>query len=205
MDPPHSKTRQLWIPALAATGLVLLLAAGAALWLFNCILVPTEFAPGYSHWRFSRIREGMTKHQVLNLVRKPLSTFKPPVAEYWIYQAPGTPPQVTELKGPGVRGWHIREDPRTIVSFDWRGRVYAVAPIGDHHPPELLERVRSGMSREQVLKVLGVPAGTQREREAEVWAYSRPARGRSDSYLRRIVCFDKSGRVVHVTREVWWD
>jgi hypothetical protein len=99
------------IVSLLVVKLVPLLLLDGAIGLPLAPFTDTEYAPRYSHLRFMKLRIGMTRAEVIDLVGEPLSRDQNGSLEFWRYS-----------RSPGDTHYRVR-----VVLFDPAGRVFKIA------------------------------------------------------------------------------
>lgn len=163
----------------------------------------TIYAERYDEAAFKRVRMGMTKRRVLEILGDPLYTRRIPACEIWFYYE-GTGGEARRAAG---RREHRRllglgrsrftyDGPRPLsrLEFDSCGKLIRL--WGDYLK---LPNVVGGVSREEIRAMAGEP--TEIELQSEEQAYYYTMRGGADSYRVRTILFDESGKVTDVIRE----
>lgn len=144
----------------------------------------TTYAEGFTESGFSEIELGMSYEQVRSLIGEPLSRQVEPVLETWYYSS-GQPGRQEN----GARIFNLF-GPLGEVRFDEAGRVVRFSGEGT-------ERLRGGLSKEEVRQLLGSPSSTQPAR-SKLLHYSSP--GNAGIYRARMVELDENGRVSRIIR-----
>jgi outer membrane protein assembly factor BamE (lipoprotein component of BamABCDE complex) len=172
-------TRRLLLAATVTLAALGLLLAGSWLWLNRDT---STYAPGFTDSGFSKIREGMTAEQVRSLLGEPLSMNLDPARETWFYLEDQPNQQQKEAGVFKLFGSLGR------VEFDPQGRVAGISGDG-------LKGLRVGLSREEVLRLLGPPSNKQPAR-AKTLHYSSP--GNAGIYRARALELDEKDRVTRI-------
>jgi len=143
----------------------------------------TSYAPGFSEQRFSRITVGMKIEEVDSILGQPLSSEAVEPGEVWIF---GEPERAEGGRGTGLE-YQLFGVP--VVHFDLNEKV--VKSFGT-------DLIRPGMSKEEVVSLLGDPAKVHLSRDTLRLYYSWPnTYGR---YEARIIGVDGAGLVTAVYR-----
>jgi len=173
--------RRLLLAVLATLAALALLVAVSRLWLNRDT---STYAAGFTEAGFSQVREGMSLSEVQSLLGEPLSLDRDPARETWFYSE-DQPAQ--EKKGV----WVFRLfGSLGRVEFDHQGHVVSFSGDGT-------EQLRSGLSREQVLRLLGPPSSKQPAR-SKILHYSSP--GNAGIYRARALELDGNDRVSRIIR-----
>jgi outer membrane protein assembly factor BamE (lipoprotein component of BamABCDE complex) len=164
----------------------------------SCLLTDTVYSGGYSHKKFSQLKEGMNRDEVVALLGTPLTSREERMRDVWTYYKDETKRAVRR----GIAGQNheiVIISSTLYIYFDDTGRsrqiVGQVLPEGE---------LRLGMSKSEVVGAIGPPREKSFTPRGQVHSYSGPGSSLGNYRMRR-VRFDEGGRVVKIIKETWYD
>ncbi len=169
---------------------ILLLLAAFLLGFYLCLIVfytadVTMYSPGYSDKAFSMIKIGMSSEQVHSILGDPIAIYNYNPINIWDYS------DKIEVREQSYGGIEYHRERANIIEFDQEGRV-------SHVSGGITTRIKIGMSKNDVLGILGEPRIKITSFRTKFECYTKPS---SIGLLKeRAIQYNQKGKVLDLDK-----